>query len=306
MKDVNLNADDEGSVKDVKKDVTDDEGSVQRLIDPAYDPVYGPTSKHFWPGSYLYATTYVLSPTHLSTYVSGEEFLEMYDDQFSGISDYLASTDYPDESYSDTLRDHFHSLYDDVESWDTTTLFVSAVYRGLFDEIRPYQSQLLELRTRLDYESIWENYLKEGREDEALAVYGSYVRKGDKREGKLCISTCCRLMGLILDPYTDLLLISEMIKVLHRTSIVATHQKELQEGFFLELEFTDPLSTLRDETRRDLYRERFVMPLSLLQINSETAQKAIDDAFSSLSYEPIIRLIRDHPSKSGFAGASSM
>ena len=280
MKDVNLNA--------------DDQGSVQRLIDPAYDPVYGPTSKHFWPGSYLHAKNYVLSPTHPPAYVPGAKFLEMYDEEFSGVADYLESTDSPDKSYCDTLRDKFHSLYNNVELWDTTTLFMSAVYRELFDKIRPYQSQLLELTTRLDYESIWETYLKEGRKNEALAVYGTSVGKEDEREKNLSVSTCLRLMTLILDPYIDLALISELTKVLHRTSIVATYQRELQKGLLLELESTDPLPFLGEESRRNLYRERFVLALSLLQIDSETAQKAVDNAFSSLSYEPIISLIRNH------------
>ena len=286
MKDVNLNP--------------DDQGSVQTLIDPAYDPVYGPTSKHFWPGRYVHAENYVLSPTHPPTYVSGKEFLELYDEQFSGVWDYLVSTDYPDESYCDTLRDKFHSLYNDVESWDTTTLFMSAVYRGLFNEIRPYQSQLLELRTRLNYESIWETYLKQGRKDKALAVYGTSVKKEYKREKNLSVSTCLRLMTLILDPYTDLALISELTKVLRRTSIVATHQRELQKGLLLELESTDPLPFLGEESRRNLYRERFVLGLSLLQIASEAAQKAVDDALSSLSHGPMISLIRTHTSKTGF------
>ena len=225
----------------------------------------------------------------------------MYDDQFSGISDYLESTDYPDESYSDTLRDHFHSLYDDVASWDTTTLFVSAVYRDLFDKTRPYESQLLELRTQLDYESILKPFLEEGRNDEAIiAAGGSPVKEADKGERELSFVTCGRLMKLILARNKDLLLVSELVKVLQRTNIAIRNQKHLKEGLLFMLRDTNPLPFPGDKMKKDLYREKLVFALSLLQIDSETAQKAVNNAFLSLSYEPIISLIRNHPSKSGF------
>ena len=53
--------------------------------------------------------------------------------------------------------------------------------------------------------------------------------------------------------------------------------------------------------RRDLYGEKLVLSLSLLQIEPKAAKKAVDDTLSSRSHEPIISLIRDHPSKRGFA-----
>ena len=193
MKDISLNTDDQGSF-------ADDQEPFQLLI----DPVYGPHSKFFWPGSYLNAEDYVSVPTHPPAYVSGEEFLDMYVDTFSGASDYRESTDYPDRSYCEDLWAHFYNLYDDVESWDSSTLFVSAVYRGLFHEMFPYQSQLYELRTRLDYESISETYLKRGLYDEAiLAAYGRPVKEADKIKRKLSSRTWFHLMGLILYPYTD-------------------------------------------------------------------------------------------------------
>lgn len=280
MNDANLNA--------------DDQESIQGLTDSVYDPVYGPTSEHFWPGSGLHAKDYVLSATHPPVYVSGEEFLEIYEDRFSGVSDYLESTDYPERSYSDTLYDHFHCLYNRVESWNASTLFVSAVYRGIFHVMRPYESRLLELETRLNCESIKENYLKKGRKDEALAIYGPFVKKEDKRKRNLSVNDCAYLVNLIFYPYTDLPFISELIKVLHRTEIAANHQQEFREALLLELGRSHTLTLLEDEYRRDLHKERFVLVLSLLQIQPKAAEKPIDESLSLQSYQPMIRLIRDH------------
>ena len=274
---------------------TEGQGSFQLLI----DPVYGPQSKFFWPGGYMEAEYYVRTPTHSPVYVSGEEFLEMYLESFSGVLSYLESTDYPDESYSDTLYHHFYKLYNHVESWERTTLFVSAVYRGLFHEMFPYESKLLQLRTRLGYESTVEPYLKQGKpEEEAIiAAYSESFKKIDKGEKKLSLGTCRRLIGLILSSNTDLSLISELIKVLHRTKIVANHQKELKEGLLFKLEDPYPIfSVLGDETRRDLCREKLVLALSLFEIEPKAAKEAVDDTLSSRSHEPIISLIRDRPS----------
>ena len=284
----------------------EDQGPFQLLI----DPVYGPDSKYFWPGRYIHADNYVSAPTRLPAYVSGEEFLEMYAERFSGVLDYRESTDDLDESYCDTLYDKFYSLYSHVESWDQSTLFVSAVYRGLFHEMFPYESQLCELRTDLDYEYILETYLKKGLYDEAiLAAYGSPVKESDKTKRKLSFSTCFHLMRLILYPYTDRSLILELITVLKRTNLVVTNQKELKEGLLFELEHTNTLSFLKDlkeeprkdlkeAPRKDLYKERLVWGLSLLQIEPKAAEKAVDDTLSSLSYGPLISLLQGHSSES--------
>ena len=176
---------------------TEDQGSFQLLI----NPVYGPHSKYFWPGPYTDASSYVTDPTRSPTYVSGEEFLEMYTDNYSGVLDYRESTEYPERSYCETLYEKFDSLYNDVESWDNTTLFASAVYRGLFHEMFPYQSQLCEVRTCLDYKFISETSLKKGVDDEAIfAAFGRRVKESDKVKRNLSFSACFRLMEFILYP----------------------------------------------------------------------------------------------------------
>ena len=281
---------------------TEGQGPFQLLI----DPVYGPNSKYFWPGSYSDASSYVLTPVRISPYVSGKQFLEIYAEDFSGVEAYLESTEYLDESYCEELYDRFYNLYKDVESWDRSTLFVSAVYRDLFHEMFPYQSQICELKTRLNYESLSETYLKKGLYDEALlAANGRPVKETDKIKRGLSSATCSRLMSLILSSHTalscdtDLPLISELITVLHRTNIAVNYQKQLKEGFLSQLE-ENPyvLSVLGDERKKEIYQEKLekvVLSLPLLQIQPEAAQKAVDESLSLLSYEPLISFIRDHP-----------
>ena len=284
------------------KDINLDTDSFHLLI----DPVYGPNSKYFWPGSYLDAEDYIMAPTRLPVYVSGEAFLEKYADELSGVLPYRDSTDYPDESYCDALYEKFYSLYNHVEAWDSSTLFVSAVYRDLFHKIFPYQSQLCELRTRLNYESRTEPLLRRNLYDEAfLAAYGRPVKETDKMKRKLSSRDWAYLMGLIFYPYIDRALISELMAVLNRTNIVTTHQREVKEGLLMELEYTKALSFLGESTIKNIYRERLVKDiygerlvwgLSLLQIEPDVAQKAVDETLSSLSYGPIISIIKAHSS----------
>lgn len=56
------------------------------------DPVYGPNSKYFWPGSYIDATNYINDSTGPPTYVSGNVFLEKYAKEFSGVLAYREVT----------------------------------------------------------------------------------------------------------------------------------------------------------------------------------------------------------------------
>ena len=303
---------------------TEGQGSFELLT----DPVYGPNSKYFWPGRYSDARSYIFTSLRISPYVSGEEFLEIYAESASGVEAYIESTDYLEESYCDTLYDHFYNLYKDVESWDRSTLFVSAVYRGLFHEMFPYQSELLELRTNLSYKSIYEPYLKEGRYDEAIrAAYGKTFKEADKKKRGLSSATCDDLMKYIL--CSDIDLSSELVAVLHRTNIAVSHQKQLRTGLVIMLRPTNALSVvcrilgkgtrkyrkeledrygvnpylniallgdlIGEETMKDLYGKNLLLSLSLLQIEPEAAQKAVDDCLSLPSHEPILRLIGAFP-----------
>lgn len=128
--------------------------------------------------------------------------------------------------------------------------------------------------------------------DKAIfAGSGKRVKEGDKVKRKLSYRTFFGLIRLILYLYTDWSLIVELLSVLNRTNIVITHQRELTKGFLLELDFTNAITFLPEETRRDVYRERLLWGFSLLQIGSNAAEKAVDDSLSSLSYGPIISLI---------------
>lgn len=142
-----------------------------------------------------------MDPTRPPVYVSGDAFLETYADELSGVLPYHDSTDYPDESCCDALYEKFDSLYNDVESWDSSPLYVSAVYRDLFHKMFPYQSEICELKTRLDYKSITEPLLKRNLYDEAfLAAYRRPVKETDRIKRKLSSRDWGYFMRLLLYP----------------------------------------------------------------------------------------------------------
>ena len=147
--------------------------------------------------------------------------------------------------------------------------------------------------------------MKRNLYDEAfLAAYGRPVKETDRInrisriKRKLSSDDWGYFMRLILYPYTDRGLILELIGVLNRTNIVTTNQRKIKEGLLLELEYTNALSFLGESTRKDIYGERLVWGLSLLQIGSKAAKKAVDETLSSLSDGPIISIIQAHSSTS--------
>ena len=144
--------------------------------------------------------------------------------------------------------------------------------------------------------------MKRNLYDEAfLAAYGRPIKETDRInriKRKLSSGDWGYFMRLILYPYTDRGLILELIGVLNRTNIVTTNQRKIKEGLLLELEYTNALSFLGESTRKDIYGERLVWGLSLLQIGSKAAKKAVDETLSSLSDGPIISIIQAHSSTS--------
>jgi hypothetical protein len=148
------------------------------------------------------------------------------------------------------------------------------------------------LKTRLNYESIVEPFLKEGKSEEEamMAAYGDSL-KGVER-GSL---SCGVVIDLILAFNTDLPLISELIKVLQRTNIVVNHQQQFQEELLSRLKLF-PFALVAEGTRQDLCREKLLLALSLLQIEAKAAERGVDESLSLQSYEPMIKVIEDHPS----------
>ena len=201
-------------------------------------PVYGPGKVYFWPGYYAHAEMYIADLAARSrrpVYLSGEEFLEMYVDEFFGVIEFRGEMGYPEGCKP--LFENFYTLYNRVRSWDATTLFASALYRVLLHEMLPHKSRLSNLVhdskiTKLLVEA------KDGYSEGILFTYGTFVREGDKLKRNLSFGTCSRLMGFILYSHANRPPTAELMAMLRRIEIVATHQRELAEGLICQTSFS--------------------------------------------------------------------
>jgi hypothetical protein len=131
------------------------------------DPVYGPNSPFFWPGTVWHAEEFALDDS-LVNCRSTENFLEFYNYDHSGAKVYMENTEYPEEEYVDQLYAHFDKLYDGIESWPYHTFFVSALYRVVFHEVFPYQSKRYGLAKSSSFDYLNPAYLSKGLYDEAI------------------------------------------------------------------------------------------------------------------------------------------
>ena len=110
------------------------------------DPVYGPDSPFFWPGTVSQAEDFVLYDLPANC-KSTKDFLEKYKYNYARAEYDIKNTEDLDEEYINKMYAHFHKVFDKIESWPSHTFFVSAFYRIVFHQIFPYQS--LHLRTIL-------------------------------------------------------------------------------------------------------------------------------------------------------------
>jgi hypothetical protein len=94
------------------------------------DPVYGPNSPFFWPGTRSHAEEFAFCDPFDCR--STKDFLENYENDYSGVVFYIEDTEDPEEEFIDELYAHFDKLYDGIESWPYHTFFVSALYRVVF------------------------------------------------------------------------------------------------------------------------------------------------------------------------------
>jgi hypothetical protein len=80
------------------------------------DPVYGPNSQFFWPGTVWHAKNFVFYDQSVN-YRSTKEFLEKYRDNYSGVEGYIENIEDPEEECIEKLYAHFDKLYHGIESW---------------------------------------------------------------------------------------------------------------------------------------------------------------------------------------------
>jgi hypothetical protein len=110
--------------------------NLKKILNP---PIYGPNSPFFWPGIRWHAREFAIC-AWLNDSRSTKDCLKEYEDACSGVEGYIENNENRDEEYIEKLYVHFHKLYDSVESWPYLTFFVSPLYKIIFDEIFPYQS----------------------------------------------------------------------------------------------------------------------------------------------------------------------
>jgi hypothetical protein len=133
------------------------------------DPVYGPNSPFFWPGTVWHAENFVFygRPVY---YRSTKDFLENYEYNYSGVEGYIENIEDPEEEYIEKLYEHFDKLYDGIESWPYQTFVVSALYRMISHETFPYQSKLYEVTRSIDFDDLNRAYLSKGLYDRAITA----------------------------------------------------------------------------------------------------------------------------------------
>ena len=184
------------------------------------DPVYGPNSPFFWPGTVWHAKEFALY-VWLFDCRSTENFLENYEDNYSGVEFYIENTEYPEKEYVDQLYAHFHKLYDGIESWPYHTFLVSAFYRVVFHEIFPYQSKRYGLAKSSSFDDLNLVYISKGLYDKAIrfeflqsAEKSQQDKEIDKVGGRISERTWYHLTRILLDPNLYALVFKEVTRLL--------------------------------------------------------------------------------------------
>ena len=183
------------------------------------DPVYGPHSLFFWPGTVLHAQKFIFYDRSIDCR-STKDFLENYDYSYSGVQAYIENTKNPKQEYIDELYQHFHKLYDKIQCWPSHTFFVSALYRVVFDEIFPYQSKWYELIKDLRLNEV---YLSKGLSDENYkAINDGFLlsveeilqdKEIDKVGRRISNSTWRQFSRILRDPNLDPLVYQELVRL---------------------------------------------------------------------------------------------
>ena len=207
------------------------------------DPVYGPNSPLFWPGTKSHAEEFVFYDQSVDCR-STQDFLENYNYDYSGAEVYMENTEYPEEEYIEKLYAHFHKLYDGIESWPYHTFFVSAFYRTVLDEIFPYQSKLYGLAKSSSFDDLNRLYISEGLYDKAICFeFSQSVEKiqqdkeVDKVGGRISESTWYHLTWIFRNPDSDSLVCQELIRVLKQYNLVDAYQEELKKRLLPRFHF---------------------------------------------------------------------
>jgi hypothetical protein len=259
------------------------------------DPVYGPNSLFFWPGTVSHAEEFALDDS-LVNCRSTENFLEYYKYDYSDVEVYMENTDYPEEEYVDQLYAHFHKLYDGIDSWPYHAFFVSAFYRIVSDEIFPYQSKRYGLAKSSSFDYLNRAYLSKGLYDKAIKCefYQSLEetqqdKEIDKVRGRISERTWYHLTRILLNSNVDPLVFKEVTRLLEQYNLVDVYfKKQLLSRF----EALFACGGLVEPSDKKTFKDPLLPCLSLLRIPTEKGEQAIQRSIEEKSYGPFIDLLQ--------------
>jgi hypothetical protein len=199
------------------------------------DPVYGPNSPFFWPGTVLHAKEFVFCDTLDCR--STKDFLEDYKYDYSDVEVYIENTEYPKEEYVDQLYAHFHKLYDGIESWPYHTFVVSAFYRIVFHQTFPYQSKLYQVTKSSSFDDLNRLYISEGLYDKAITSVTLQSLQQDKEidkvGGRISKKTWYHLTKMLLNPTLDFLVYKEVTRLLKQYNLVDAYPEDFKKEILL-------------------------------------------------------------------------
>ena len=259
------------------------------------DPVYGPNSPFFWPGTVWHAEILAFYERPFN-YRSIKDFLKKYKDDYSGVKNYIENIEDPEEEYVDKLYAHFDKLYDGIESWPSQAFVVSALYRMIFHEIFPYQSKRYDVPKGTNFDYLEKVYLREGLYDEAInfdflqsAEKTQQDKEIDKVGGRISETTWYHLTRILLDPKSDPLVFTEVIKFIR-----LLEQDNLVDGWVKEdlLFLLERIFSCDGPVDIKPFPEKYLVCLSLLQIPTEKSEQAIQRSLEEKSYRPLIDLLQ--------------
>lgn len=260
------------------------------------DPVYGPNSPFFWPGTTSHAEEFVSYNQSIDRR-STECFLEDYEEDFSGAEFYIEQTENPDEEYIDEMSAHFHKLYDGIESWPYHTFFVSAFYRSVFHDIFPYQSKRYDVTKSSSFDVLDQIYLRKGLYDEAIRyVFSQSLEKihqdkeTEKIGGRISETTWYSLVRTLRDPDSDPLVCQELIRLVKQYNLIDAYPEDFKRPLLSRFEFA--LSSGRLPPNTKAFTEGLLICLSLLRIPTKKSHQAITRSLAEKSYAPLLDLLQ--------------
>ena len=257
------------------------------------DPLYGPNGPFFWPGTQSEAYEFA----HSCNCISTEDFLEEYEDPYSGVECYIANTEHPSEEFVDEMYAHFYKVYDGIQSWPAHTFFVSALYRTVFSDIFPYQSKRYDVTKCNRADDLEPAYLSKGLYDEAIRDQflqslekTQQEKEIDKVGGRISYRTWSLLIRSLRHTDLDPLACQEVVRVVKQYRLVEAYPEDFKEPLLFRFKSVSSSGRKPPDTKE--FTDGLLVCLSLLPIPIERSQQAIKRSLAEKSYAPLIDFLQ--------------